>query len=891
MARIPGLKRFVRVPRSAGERATRDVEEEVRFHLESRARELEDRGYAPEDALARALKEFGDMDEAKRVLGGVATRRERRVRLGEWWREVVQDAKYGWRRLVANPAFSGTAVLTLAIGIGATAAIFSVVNGVLLKPLPWSSPDRLVIVWENDRASGTVREPASVPDYYDFVERNRSFDAMAFFVTAELNLTEANRDPERVNVAAMSAGIFDVLGVAPLLGRAFGADEDVPGGPRVALLAESFWRSRFEAERDVVGRAVMLDDSVYTVIGVMAEAVEFPNATTQVWIPAQLGPTSLPRETHPITVIARLAAGAGVSAAQADMTRIAAALEEEYPNANVNRGVFVEPVLAVMFGGIRPALLVLLAAVGLLLVIACANVASLLLARGMARAREVAVRSTLGAGSARLARQFIVESLLLTLVAALAGTLLARIGLRGLVSLLPADLPRASGVILDARVLGLTIVLAGLVGILFGLVPTFQAMRIDLQGALRSESDRSGTAGRSRQRARSALVIAEVAIAVVLVVGAGLLVRTVVALRNVDPGFHAAGVLRMEFQLPVSRYPRDFSNYPSWPRTHAFNSALLERLEGIGQLESAAIAAHHPLNPGFTNSFVIVGRESEITSQPEIYVRAVSHGYFRTLGVVLLDGRELLETDRTDAPPVAVINQAARERFFPDDRPVGRHMRWWGITREIVGVVENERVRGLTAESPPAVYVALAQAPMNSGSVLVRANGDPLAVTLAVRDAIRQTDPDLAVFDVATLDETILRSIARERSTMVLLAVFALTALFLALIGVHGILAYAVSQRRRELGVRLALGAERRDVIRMVLGQGMRLVTAGIIVGLAGAFAATRLLASLLFGVGTTDTLTFLVVTALVATVGLCAAWLPARRATGIDPAITLRME
>lgn len=891
MGKIPGVRRFLRVPRKVGERAALEVEDEVRFHLESRARELEGRGYSREDALTRAIGEFGNVEEAKRIMRGSSMRREWRDRVGEGWHEIIQDARYGWRRLVGNPGFSLTAVLTLALGIGATVAIFSVVNGVLLRPLPWSDPDRLVVVWENDRASGTVREPASVPDYYDFVERNRSFSSMGFFLSAEQNLTEAGRDAERVDVGVVSASVFDVLGVSPMLGRSFGFDEDVPGGSKVALLMEPYWRARFGGNQGILGRTVMLDDSVYTVIGVMAEAVEFPNATTDIWIPARLDRTSLPRETHPITVVARLAEDVTLVAAQADMTGIAQALEEQYPQANVNRGVFVEPMLDVVFGDIRAALLVLLVAVGLLLVIACTNVASLLLARGVARAREVAVRTTLGAGGARLARQFIVESLLLTIAAALSGALLARLALGGLLSLLPSDLPRASAVTLDARVLGLTIVIAGVVGLVFGLVPTVQSKRIDLQGVLKSESDRSGTAGRSRQRARSALVIAEVAIAVVLVVGAGLLVRTVTALRDVDTGFDPDGVLRMEFQLPESRYPRDFSTFPNWPRTQVFYDGLLERLNGIPSIESATIAAHHPLNPGFTNSFLIVGRESEIASQPEIYVRAVTAGYFETLGVAVLDGRGLEERDRTDAVQVAVINRAARERFFPNGAPLGEQLRWWGITREIVGVVENESVRGLAAESPPAVYVALAQAPMNSGSVLVRTSADPLAVSRAVRDAIRQTDPNLAVFDVATLEETVLRSISRERSIMLLLASFAGCALFLALIGVHGILAYAVSQRRRELGVRMALGAHRADLVRMVLGQGARLVLVGVVLGIGTALGATRLLGSLLFGVRATDTFTFVAVSTLVVAVALFAAWLPARRVTAIDPATSLRSD
>ncbi|MCI0432738.1 MAG: ABC transporter permease [Gemmatimonadetes bacterium] len=891
MDRIPGLRRFVRVRRSAREDAKRSVDEELRFHLEMRARELEAGGLDAEEARAKAVQEFGDVARARRLLMGPAAGLERSSRRRQWRDELRQDVRYGWRQLLARPSFSVIAIVTLAVGIGAAVAIFSVVNGVLLRPLPWAEPERLVIVWENDRVSGTVREPASVPDFYDFRDRNRVFADIGMFTSVEQNLTEGGAEPVRVKVAAVSAQIMTILGVTPLFGRAFEPGEDRPGGPRVVMLTASFWRDRFGGERTVLSRSVMLDDSLYTIVGVLPAGVEFPDAATHVWIPAQLGPTSIPRATHPVTLLARLRPGIELSTAQADMTRIASELEEEYPQSNTARGAFVEPLEEVVFGSIRPALYVLLGAAGLLLVIACANVASLLLARGMARGREVAVRATLGAGGARLTRQFVVESLLLSLVAALAGVVIARLGLNGLLAMLPADLPRAREVGVDGTVLGLAVVIAAAVGIVFGLVPAWQARRVDLQGALKSESDRSGTPGRSRQVARSTLVVMEVAISVMLVVAAGLLVRTVSALRDVDPGFRAEGVLRMEFQLPVSRYPRDFATFPDWPRTHALYAAFQTELEQAPGVESFGLAAHHPLNPGFTNSFLIIGREDEYGTQPEIYVRAVSPGYFPTLEVELLDGRLLSEDDRTEAPNAAVINEAALRRFFPDGRAVGRQLQWWGITREIVGVVGNERFRGLSVETPPAVYVPLAQAPMNSGSLLVRTSGSPRAAAAGVRAAVRAADPELAVFDIATLDETITRSIARERSTMLLLGVFATVALFLALIGVHGVLGYAVAQRRRELGVRLAIGAKRADLLRMVLGQGMRLAVLGVLIGLAGALAGSRLLATLLFGVTTTDLLTFVVAPAFIVLVAGFASWLPARHATSIDPAIALRTD
>ena len=885
------IRRWLRLERPIREDAEREVEAELGFHLEMRAKQLEEEGWSGAEARARAQQEFGDVERARASLVPVVAGVERRRRRRQWRDELRQDVRYGWRKLGASRAFTTVALVTLSLGIGASAAMFSVVNGVLLRPLLWESPDRLVMVWETDRVSGTVREAASIPDYYDFRERNRSFDGMAFYQRVDRNVRHVDGEPERVSAALVPDELFPLLGVAPVVGRWIREEEDVPAGPRAALLSETYWRTRFGGDAAVLNRAILLDDSMYTVVGVMPDAFEFPDATVRVWLSAQLGPQSLERLIHPILVVARLREGVSAAGAHAELAGIAAELEAEYPQTNAARGTFVEPVLDVVFGPARGSLLVLLGGVGLLLLIACANVASLVLARGMTRAREVAVRTALGASGSRLARQFMVESVILTLAAAVLGIGVARLGLDSLLAVLPADLPRAAQVSLDPVVLTVAIGIALLIGVAFGLVPTLQARRVDVQSVLMAESGRGASAGRTRQIARSALVVAEVAVSFVLVVGAGLLVRTVLGLRAVDPGFRTDGIVRVEYQLPSSRYPLIFSEYPNLPRTQQFYAALEAELDRIPSIRSHALASHHPLAPGYTNSFVIIGRESEYGSYPEIVVRGVSPGYMSTLVVPVLEGRDLAASDRIGAPFAALLNQAAVKRYFPDGNAIGQRLQWWGVTREIVGIVGDQRFHGLTAEAPPAVYVPLAQAPMNSGSILVRADGDPVQVAQHVRAAVHAVDPELAVFDIESLETTLLGSIARERSTMILLAAFAAAALLLALIGVNGVLSYSVSQRTRELGVRVALGAAHRTVLAMVAWQGVRLALIGIAIGLVTSLAATRLLAGLLFGVTATDAATFAAVTAFVLVVSAVASWLPARRAVAIDPMHALRAE
>lgn len=822
-----------------------------------------------------------------------------------------QDVRYSLRQFAKNPGFTGVAVLTLALGIGATAAIFSVVDGVLLRSPPLQNPERLVVVWETDRNSATTHEPASVPDFRDFRDQATELRELAAFLPRELNLTPQEGEPVRLTGLGVTHSLLPLLGIQPLLGRGFTAEEDQVGGPAAAMIGERMWERQFARDPGVVGRTIHLDDAPFTIVGVLPAAADF--GTLQIlgaadygrafadrgtavgidlWVPLAADPERLPRDTHPIFVLGRLAPGATVGSAQQEMRAIAAELEAAYPE-NEARGVRVEPLNEVVFGPVRPALLVLLGAVGLVLLIGCANVANLLLVRALSRSREVAVRSALGAGAGRLARQFLVENLTLTLVAAAAGAGLAWLTLDVLLALAPPDIARISDVTIDGRVLGFTGLTAVVIGTLFGLLPVLQARRVDLQAALKGESGRGATGGPDQNRLRSALVVAEVGLAVVLLVGAGLLIKSFWNLSRVDPGFRTEGILNAEFTLPASRYPADFSAWPNLREMHRFNDALLGEVQTLPGVRAAAIAGNHPMDAGFTNSFTVVGREAESAAWPEISIRRVTPDYFRVTGLSLRQGRLLGTGDGTDAAPVLLINETAERQFFAGRDPLGQQIAFWGTARTVVGVVADESSHGLAAAAPPAAYAPLAQAPSLDGgeALLLRVDGDPLAVAPAVRSAIRDLDPGLAVFGVEPLAQTVSRSIGQQRFTMLLLGLFAGIALLLALVGVYGVLSYSVAHRTREIGIRAALGAPGSQLIRLFVRHGMLLALGGVGIGLAGAWGLTRVLASILYGVSTTDTAVFIAVPSALLLASLLATWLPARRATRVDPVAALRAE
>lgn len=822
----------------------------------------------------------------------------------------MNDLRFALRSLRKAPGFTAAAVLTLALGIGANTAIFSVADGVLLRPTPFRDIGRLMMVWETDRKSGTSREPASIPDYLDFTQRATRFAGLAAFAGSEVNLTPEDGEPARLAALVVSHQFFSLLGLAPVVGRGFTEEEDRPGGPPVAVISEDLWERLFQRNPAAVGSTVRLNDVPRTIVGVLPRGADFGilqilkaaaysrafadrggRPVLDVWMPAGAQQVLSLRETHTIFMMGRLGPGASREAAQQELSTIAADLESTY-RSNDGRGVNVEPIERVVFSRVKPALMVLLGAVALVLLVACANVANLLLARGAARTREVTVRTALGAGARRLARQFVIEGAVLTLAGAALGLVLATVGLDLLLALAPADIPRVASVGIDFRVLGATLVVACLVALAFGALPTLQARRWNLQGSLQGES-RAVSAGHEQRRFRSGLVVTELALAVMLMIGAGLLISSLWRLQQVNPGFNARGVLKAEYQLPASRYPRDFSKWPDYPEMRRFNAELARRVAALPGVTAVAIAGSHPLDAGYTSSIRVVGREDEAGDWPEPSIRLVSDRYFETLRVPLIAGRAFNRSHDLTGPAVIAINEAARRRFFPSQDPLGQQIGLWGANRRVVAVVGDERIHGLEEATPPAVYLPLAQVPSFAGShsLLVRGLGDPALLAAGVRRVVRELDPALPLYGVEPLVQTVSNSVAQRRFTMLLLGAFAAVALLLAAVGVHGVLSYVVAQRTREIGIRMALGADRSSVRAMVLRQGAALTVGGLTLGLLGALAISGILSSLLFGVGGRDPLTFAGAALLLGAVALLATYLPAGRAARMNPVAALRQE
>ncbi|MEQ1690215.1 MAG: ABC transporter permease [Gemmatimonas sp.] len=821
---------------------------------------------------------------------------------------VLQELRLAARSLRRNPVFTSAALLSLALGIGANTAIFSIVNGVLLRPAPFADLDRIAMVWETDRTSGTTREPASIPDFTDFQSRSRQFERLAAFSPIEVNASQGDSDPERLAGISVSHGYFETLGLKAFAGRTFTASEDRVGGPITAVISEELWARLYQRDRSVLGRSLRLNGVDTEIIGVMPSGSDFGvlqvlgaaaynrgfaerggRPRVDVWIPLRASPEA-PRDNHPIFVLGRLAGASSIATAQFELTAITADLERSYPDANRARGAFIEPLDAAVFGSVRPALLVLVAAVAMVLLVACANVANLMLARAASRAHEVTVRSALGASTARLMRQFMVEGFVLVGTGAILGTLLALAGVTVLRALAPATIPRIGEVGLDLTVLAVTAGIAVLIALGLGILPALHARRANLQSAMVSAGGRGSAGARWAKAFRSSLVVAELAIATTLMVGAGLLIRSLWTLQSVDPGFTATSVLKAEFELPDSRYPRNFAVFPNWPERQRFQMEVAARLGALPGVESVALATANPMDAGFTSSIRVVGREAEAVGWPEPSIRTVSANYFSTLRVPMRAGRVFEATDQATSGPVVILNESARARFFAERDPLGAQINLWGAARTVVGVVGNERFKGLANAAPPAVYLPLTQAPMPS-AVLVRMSGDAALAVPLVRRVIREIDPQLALFGVEPLSETISGTMSQRRFTMLVLAVFAFAALVLAVIGVHGVLSYAVAQRTREIGIRVALGADLARVRRLILSEGVRLAATGVGLGLVGAFALARVMRALVFGVGAYDPVTFVGVATLLGGIALIACWLPARQAARVDPIVALRSE
>ncbi len=807
---------------------------------------------------------------------------------------LIQDLRYALRQLRRSPGFTVAALFTLALGIGATTAIFSVVNGVLLQPLPFSQANRLVTVWLNNPRQGFEKDITSYPNFSDWRRQSRSFQQVVGVLTRDVNLTGEGA-PEEVREALVTEGFFAMLGVEPALGRGLRDEEHQTGRDRIVVLSHELWQRRFGGDPAVLGKTVRLNRNAHTVVGVMPRGVRFPQQA-ELWTPLAASPAFAEvRESRGalwLPVFGRLADGVSLAKAQAEMSAIARNLEKEYP-ANREMGILLEPLEETLLGEVRPALLVLLGAVGFVLLIACANVGNLLLARGAARRRELSVRAALGAGGARLRRQLLTESLLLGLGGGGAGLLLAHAGVRALLRASPENLPRVEAVNVDATVLLFTLATALLAGLLVGLAPALHAARV-APGAVLREGGRGAAGGRLLGRLRPALVAGQFALALVLLVGAGLLIRSFDRLQRVDLGYEPRNVLSFRLSLPPQKYDGE-------DRVRAFYDELLPLLEALPGVESAdAVSSFFLGRLPQSSNITVEGRPEPPVALKMLPVAydAVTPGFFRTLRIPLLQGRSIEALDGSDATRVAVVNETFVRRFLPDERPLGRRFLFGDSAQgedppwiTIVGVVADARRSGVDREAHPSAYLPMAQYSSPQMNVMVRTLTDPLGLVEPVRAAVAAVDPEQPLADVRTLEQAVSRSVADRRFVMLLLGLFAGVALSLAAVGIYAVMAYVVGHRAREIGIRVALGARRQDVGRLVIGEGMKVVGFGLLLGLGGALVLTRLLRGLLYQTSPLDPMTLLLGAAVLSSVALVANWLPASRAARMNPLQALRNE
>ncbi|HKS30576.1 MAG TPA: ABC transporter permease [Pyrinomonadaceae bacterium] len=868
-----------------------DFDEELRSHFRMAVQDRLERGETPEEAEAAARREFGNVGLVKEVT--------RRMWGWVWLEQLLQDLRYGMRSLRRAPGFTVVAVLTLALGISANTAIFSVVNTVLLRPLPFAESERLITPL-GEKNSSSVRTVVSYPDYLDWREQTQTLEHIAAYRHSSMLLRRGDAEPELIYGANVSADLFPLLRVQPVLGRAFTRAEDEPKSEPVILISYGVWQRRFNSDPNVIGQQLPRGGAGpgATIIGVLPEGFKFPVQASRTDFLRPLAPAlgewAERRGAYSLRVIARLKSGVTAQQADSEMRTIGERLEQQYPDEGFRLGGRFVSLYEEVVGNVRTSLLVLLGAVCLVLLIACANVANLLLARATARHREVAIRTALGASHWRVIRQLFTESLLLSLMGGALGLLLAVWGVDLLVANSMLNIPRLKDVSLDGRVLAFTFAISALTGILFGLAPTLQSRRIDLHEALK-EGVRNTTAGPSRSRVRGLLVVSEVALSLVLLIGAGLLIKSFVRLRSVNPGFDPEHVLTTDLSLSKVKYPAP-------EQQQAFFSQLIERLRSVPGVESAAVI--YPLPFGGTssgNSFIIDGRpEPAPGEKPTANYRAVSPDYFQLLRIPLIRGRAFSEQDGGKAPPVLIINETFARRFFPGQDPLGQRVaieRARGDKavqdmREIVGVVKDVRHEGLDEEAGPEFYVPYMQAPEAYMNVVVRTAGaNSVGMSASLREAIRAADREQYVPGIQPMTELLAESIADRRFNVLLTGLFAGVALLLASVGIYGVMAYTVSRRTHEIGVRMALGARKGDVLRLVLRQGLRLILFGVALGVAAALLLTRLLAGMLYDVAPTDPMTFTAVALLLTFVALVACYVPARRATKVDPLIALRYE
>jgi predicted permease len=813
--------------------------------------------------------------------------------------DLVQDLRYGLRTLRQNPGFTTVALLTLAIGIGANTAIFSFVDGVLLSPLPYGNGDRIVRVLEKPPGGPDARNGISTLNFLDWQRQNTVFEYMAARTGGSVTLTGI-ANPIQLRGARMSAHGFDILGVHAVLGRTFAADEDQPGKNRVAVLSHVLWETQFGSDPGIIGRTIQLDGEPNVVIGVLPEGSAFDRSYAQIFRPLVFEPQNMTRNFHWFGAIALLKTGVSVKQAQAEMNTIGARIAHDYPDSNKGWGVAVDPLADVIVGKrLKTSLYVLLAAVGMVLLIGCANLANLTLARGTAREREVAIRASMGAGRSRLVRQFLTENVLLSVIGGGLGILLGYGLMRGLNAAIPPfSLPSEADITIDSRVLLFALALSVITGLIFGLAPAVQATRPDLAGSMK-EGGRGATTGASRHRLRSALIVAEVALAFLLLSGSGLLIRSFFEMQHVDTGFNAENVLTAG--LPISD-----KQFPNVDGLNSYLREVVNSIEDLPGVRDVALTSALPMQGwGYGMPFQRADKPIvDRANRKACFFKMVSPSYFRALGMTLEKGRGLGDRDVQGAPPVAVINETMARKYFRDEDPIGKRILVQDIVPgktqlgpeipwEVVGVVKDEKVGNLDdgADENPGIYVSDQQSPVYFQALVIRAAMDPTRLEQTINSAVHRVNKDQALSNVKTLEQIKSESLAGNRLNSIMLGSFAAVALLLSAIGIYGVISYSVVQRTHEIGIRAALGASTTHVIGLILKRGLLMAGVGLVSGLAGALALTRLLASLLFGVGARDPATILVVAFTLAVVAALASFVPARRAAKVDPMICLRYE
>jgi putative ABC transport system permease protein len=867
------------------------LSEEIREHLEEKIEELLANGMSREDAAAAARRAFGNVtwvEEDSR----------------EVWRwpsieNLFMDVRYGLRTLRKSPGFTVVVVLTLALGIGANTAIFSVVDAVLLRPLPYAGSDRLVQVVEHDQNRGIDFDWVSFPNFHDWAERNQVFEGMAAYKFHMFNLTNVSQ-PQVLFGTKVSANLLPTLGAEPIVGRNFLLEEDQPGRDHEVILSYDAWKNLFDADAKLIGKTLTLNDEPYTVIGVMPRNFNFPprvpvtavlpSKAPAFWVPLGLTVHPEQRDWNMLGVIARLKPGASVEQARADMNVVARGMEQQYPRQNRDIRVRVEPLLHQVVGDVRPALLIFLGAICLVLLIACTNITNLLLARSTARQREIALRISLGASRSRLIRQLLTESLLLAVVGGALGLVVAYGGTFVFTALSPDSVPRLAEIAINAPVLAYTLAVSVLTGVIFGLAPSLGASRPDLSQSFKGDGTVSTLTGK-RSPLRSALVVSQIALSLALLIGAGLMLKSFVRLEQVDAGFRPQNLLTVWLALPEARYRTPQQQI-------AFHEQAFQRIQALPGVRSVGAIDNLPLSGIHGGGpFTIEGHPTESNADaPVAYRCVVSTNYFRTMGIPLLGGREFTERDRDGASVVLMVNETAAHRYWPGENPVGKRLSFSTGSMQptwlaIVGVVQDVLHDGPDAPARPTIYLPFLQMPQEFMVTVVRTGIDPSSVVSSVRGAIAAVDKDQPLLMIRTMADIYADCVSQRRFNTVLIGAFATLALLLAMVGIYGLMAYEVTQRKHEMGVRVALGAQRWDVLKLSLGQGLALTLTGIGFGLAAAFVLTRFLAELLFNVPRTDPATFVAVSLSLGGIALLACYIPARRAIRVDPMIALRYE